>query len=747
MLLCDVLLASHAAAGDCVDYGDHLHWVGDTYAPEYSWGVDIQASYAFIADSYEGLKVIDVSDPRHPVQIGSIDTYDARAVHVHAVRANAPTGRAVVCSSSDVVGAYYAYVADMEAGIKVIDVSDPTGPLLIGEKDLGDKTYDVVFRDGLLFAASGTVGLQILDLSDAANPATLGSVNTPGTAQGMDLAGSYAHVADGAGGLQVIDVSDPTLPVIVGSSTTSVEAHAVDASEGIAYIAGGIGGLEVVDVSDPENPLYIGGTDEPGDAWDVEVRGDYAFVADGFGAFHAADVSDPSAPDVVGSLITTLTYPVGVAISGDLAYVAGAKDFFEDTGSLQIFDITYPHSPEVIGHAESRDLAQEVFVRDGYAYVADDDDGLTIMDVSYPSSPEIVGWVDTPDAAQDVAVEGTWAYVADRLGGVQIIGVMNPENPSIAGQRETPGTCRGVTVADGFLYVADGKGGGITIFELGDFPFAPTRRGRLPLPGMAMHVAIDGPHAYVAGRSGGLQVVDVSDPDDPWLVATVPLSHCNDVVLDGDFAFAADADSALVVVDISNPLAPGVVVSRAAPGYGGAIEVVEGTAYVASSFSGVTAVDVTDPVSPVVMASVLTPSPSGYGPYGVATDGSYIYAADGRSGVAVLPLHCEMPSAIHSPNDAATREVWLRPASPNPFGSRTSILCVLGEPRRMNVGIYDVTGRVVRVLVAGDILEAGHHTLSWDGRDARGNAVAAGVYLFRLQAGGHEETERVVLLK
>ena len=59
----------------------------------------------------------------------------------------------------------------------------------------------------------------------------------------------------------------------------------------------------------------------------------------------------------------------------------------------------------------------------------------------------------------------------------------------------------------------------------------------------------------------------------------------------------------------------------------------------------------------------------------------------------------------------------------------------------------DLAGRVVRVLLDGDCLPSGRHRANWDGRTDRGLRVGAGVYFYRLEAGGLVETRRVALVK
>ena len=55
-------------------------------------------------------------------------------------------------------------------------------------------------------------------------------------------------------------------------------------------------------------------------------------------------------------------------------------------------------------------------------------------------------------------------------------------------------------------------------------------------------------------------------------------------------------------------------------------------------------------------------------------------------------------------------------------------------------------GRLIRNLVR-DVQSAGEYVVSWDGRDATGNAASSGVYYYRLTAGDRSDTRAMVLLK
>jgi subtilisin-like proprotein convertase family protein len=84
---------------------------------------------------------------------------------------------------------------------------------------------------------------------------------------------------------------------------------------------------------------------------------------------------------------------------------------------------------------------------------------------------------------------------------------------------------------------------------------------------------------------------------------------------------------------------------------------------------------------------------------------------------------------------------------PNPApGGGAAIAFAIPREDRVSLGVFDVSGRLVRSLV--DMrLPAGFHTARWDGRNAKGDDVAAGVYLYRLDATGYQSTRKLVIVR
>ncbi len=96
---------------------------------------------------------------------------------------------------------------------------------------------------------------------------------------------------------------------------------------------------------------------------------------------------------------------------------------------------------------------------------------------------------------------------------------------------------------------------------------------------------------------------------------------------------------------------------------------------------------------------------------------------------------------------AAPASFVLQPPQPNPFNPSTRLAFDLPAVGAARLRVYDVGGHLVRTLVDEPSLAAGHHVATWDGRDHDGRALAAGIYVARLDADGLTASRRLVLVK
>jgi YVTN family beta-propeller protein len=91
--------------------------------------------------------------------------------------------------------------------------------------------------------------------------------------------------------------------------------------------------------------------------------------------------------------------------------------------------------------------------------------------------------------------------------------------------------------------------------------------------------------------------------------------------------------------------------------------------------------------------------------------------------------------------------VQLLANTPNPFTQATVIAYELTEPVPVSLRVFDIQGRLVRVLEDAPLGEPGRHALTWDARDDRGVPVSTGIYFYRLTAGDFRQARRMLLLR
>jgi len=313
--------------------------------PDQSFGVVVSGSYAYVADFEGGLHIIDITIPSSPSIVGSLNS--VRPVNLVINK--------------------YAYVTDI-TGIKVVDISDPTSPFIIGSliSPSGAGAYDLVISGNYAYVTSRET-LLVVDISDPTSPHVVGSISTPDSMLSIVLKDNYAYVANRFEGLKVIDISDPTSPFIAGHIATT-----------------------------------------GGDSYAVAISGDYVYVSDQAG-IKVVDISDPTLPTIVRSITIPefpfTSFPYDIAISGNYAYVACYTN-------LKVIDITNPLLPSVVSSVETPGDAYGVTTSGQYVYVADVSNGLSIFPVAISSNTNFVDSetlevtlpTHLPDGTYDVTV-------------------------------------------------------------------------------------------------------------------------------------------------------------------------------------------------------------------------------------------------------------------------------------------------------------------------------------------------------
>ncbi len=165
----------------------------------------------------------------------------------------------------------------------------------------------------------------------------------------------------------------------------------------------------------------------------------------------------------------------------------------------------------------------------------------------------------------------------------------------------------------------------------------------------AENVAVSGNYAYVAAMKSGIRILDVSDPANPYEVASFSWrSDAYDVEVAGNYAYVAVMTEGLRVLDISDPLHPqevGYVDTFTAYG----VTVSGNLALIADGPIGLVVIDISNPASPVELAQLDTDG----GSYDVVVSGDYAYLGDSQDGLWIVDISTPSAPLEVSHNDTA----------------------------------------------------------------------------------------------
>jgi hypothetical protein len=318
-----------------------------------------------------------------------------------------------------------------------------------------------------------------------------------------------------------------------------------------------------------------------------------------------------------------------IYVKDGYAYIAVAYN------ALAIIDVSDPANPGTPVYRDTRGYNKGIYVTGGYAYVGAGASGLAIISVSSPTSPGAPVYRNTSGGSSGVYVTGGYAYVADGAGGLAIIDMSVPTSPGLPVYRDTSGYSRDVYVTGGYAYVANSADNHNTlaIIDVNDpaNPGTPIYRNTSE---RSNGVYVTGGYAYVADGVAGLAIINVSDPANPGTpIYRDTAMSSRKVYVTGDYAYVAEHSGGLAIINVSDPTNPGTPVYQAT-GASQAVYVTGGYAYLANQGGSLAIVDVNDPANP---GTPIYRDTSGIS-LGVYVTGGYAYLASYDAGLAIIDV-------------------------------------------------------------------------------------------------------------
>ncbi len=770
-LILGATACSDQAKAQCINYEEISHWEANISIPYIPSDVRVCGNYAYVVTNY-GLHIVDISDPANPQMMGEV-YMSGFSIRV-AVSGNYAYVGGVILVDGEFVG------------LQIVDISDPMAPCVVGSMAGYVEWSAIALSGNYVFLAREE--FCAIDISDPENPLVVGCLSDPPSqnCRSVAIQNELAFVSSGHDGLRVIDISDPTNLEIIGSVDIPGFSKDVEVSGSLAFVISSSSGLQIIDISDPEAPQIIGNA-ITGDYYaGVEISGNRAYMLgyhpDMWGSnLYSVDVSDPANPLIEGS-VGVIPHSLGMAISNDHVFVGtdNSNDYNYNNPLLQIFKVSEQVSPQAVGAVNVPGWTNAISLAKNYAYVAAGESGLQVVAISDPFSPQIVGSLAASSDARDVAISDNLACVADGNLGLQVIDIYDPANPAAKGSVGIPGGASSVVIGDGFAYVGDDERA-LHVVDFSDVEH-PHIVESIDIGDYIERITISGNLAFL-GCWGGIKVVDILDPGNCEIIGSLEVLDSDGwpasmvgVAVVGDLAYVAAGSHGLLVVDISDPTNPVIVASVSTPDFARNVAVSGYWAYVNTSNIGVSVFDISDPSFPRLAGIISTPTSC----QDVKIMDGYVYILDNLPGLMVFPFQCsdcnengipdeteialdpsldlnldgildscqegQNPTAVPS-NNLNVAHFGVLNAYPNPFNPQTTIVFELPRAESVSLRVFDIAGHLVRVLVDDDQYGRGRHEAVWNGRDDGGLQASSGTYFYRLDAGEYNETKRMVLLK
>jgi len=483
--------------------------------------------YAYMACAYAGMQILDIAtDPDLPEITTMYPDPDDPTGDITFFQYN---GETTFARSIQRAG-NFAYIADSNNGLEIINISTRSNPQRLESPYNTNLTqsYSIyVDNDNSAYLADYQSGLTKVDVTNPNAVSRVASVNHPVSNTNnffLNIEGDvfYGYILDSGGsgeGMRILEFAkilqaDSTDIFATFSEFTNVRMQSFLATEGdardikvvnykisdtssesFAFIADGSNGLQMVNVTNkkaPKNSFNLSTTDDlpitDAQGIDLDSSGSFAFIADGTNGLRVIQILQAldAYPVNPPEMLDTIPVPDGTAkdiiFVGDYLYVAAG-----DKG-LQVIKVIRPDldvtpdatlSFDLVASLDTPGDAKAVDFYFGYVYIADGANGLQIINVGNnggtPENPRLEGSIDTAGDASGVWVNSVYsedlvyAYIADGNTGYRVIDVTVPASPAEVENLayDTPGFASNIAVNDtsDIAIVADGSGG-LTILSM-----------------------------------------------------------------------------------------------------------------------------------------------------------------------------------------------------------------------------------------------------------------------------------------
>jgi len=568
----------------------------------------IQGDYMYIDNNHHGFLVMDISDPASPEYVTLRDTWS--------------NSKFLGIDSNFVYSCLYIHPTYMI--LRAFDISNPTDPVFFG------STRMVVVPDNM--AITGGYGYFIKDseihirqLAPTLGHQYMTTTLPLGTATEIAADSEYIYTAGHDSGLQIFSIADPWRPEYVGGAAVEYPPNDLDIVGDLAYVTCPYWML-VYDISEVTAPVLLKSIPNGGGA-DSVIDGDFIYAAQ-YGGAHQYGLMTVVNRHTDETVVET-------QVPSPLKFINKVGNYIYTTDDLTgifVYDVSNPESPDVVETYGTVGYTGNIDVVDDICYLTSLG-GFRVIDVSLPEEARLIGDLLDLGGAADLHVSDSIAYYLSGTG-LTLIDVMDPSMPSVLSNTEM-NLNFSVEANNGYAYVSSYSS--IRIVDVDPPETAYQVATYMDFYGYKVRaIDIHGNTLYIATENGVFNIVDVTDPVNPWRMNSINITErAWDMQYHNGYCFIANFNGTMVVVDVDPPMDSHVVRWLDFDGAAYEIDIDDGYAYVAAGTQGVKIFDIDPPLSTHEVWTISVGSHS----FHVEVQDNYLYVSTLDEGLKIFNLY------------------------------------------------------------------------------------------------------------
>lgn len=245
-------------------------------------GIINSTQFAFLADGEKGLEIINISDASNPLLTYNYITGGyVREVLIDTINNNV-----------------YAFLSDRIKGLFILNISNPSNPSLDTNIAYAGGVNSVEIKDNYLYAALITVTVKVLNIQNIQDSVFEVFTYFPkNVVEHIKISGNTAYFVERITGIEIVDISIPSTPVLLTTFKSPGSCYDIKIANDIAYIADGTSGVTVISVANPAQPYFIKLKDLGTDVRSLDYSPNFLFAAEYSDGVEVMNLFNPTNPD------------------------------------------------------------------------------------------------------------------------------------------------------------------------------------------------------------------------------------------------------------------------------------------------------------------------------------------------------------------------------------------------------------------------------------------------------------------